>query len=203
MLKLFAGNVAAAKALALLDDDQYVVVDITAYVGEPEKRSDMWFKTRFEEGTHMWVKFSQDIATTEAYENFCEGLPQLKELLQPAAQRVKFITKVSKGLIKNIKSGTVCYVDIRYFDAMWAYALGLPDFESTMYVVKAIYKRIEGESRKIEISFKRPQLRLGIRYLTSSLTAAAITNHVDRSVGNNKWERVTNTVSGKTFSRSD
>jgi hypothetical protein len=148
-LKLFAGTEEVAKQMALLDDDQYEVDRILAYVGEPDLRSKMMFKVRYADGDELWIRWSQ----TEAFEKFCQSAPHLHELLKPTAELAEWKRDISSGLVQSINNGDKNFVDLRLFGSNWAYALQLPRFDSHVYMVEATLTRIPRSRTKVYNDF--------------------------------------------------
>ena len=69
-LQLFIGSRESAIKLARLDDDQFIIDRILGYTGDPEKRSSMQFLVCYEDGEELFVKYSLDISSTKAFEDF-------------------------------------------------------------------------------------------------------------------------------------
>ena len=61
-VKPFYGSLEEATVLAQVDYQQFVVLNITAYRGDPEKRSEMEFLLEYEDGTIPW-KYSHGTKT--------------------------------------------------------------------------------------------------------------------------------------------
>ena len=66
-LKMFHGDFAAAFYLAMMDDDQHVVVSITAHRGDPLVRSTMEFEVLFVEGDTVWQLWGSNVYDLAAF----------------------------------------------------------------------------------------------------------------------------------------
>jgi hypothetical protein len=53
-LVLFSGTREEALAMAMTDDDSYLVDSILGYKGDPDRRIDMQFLFRFTDGETVW-----------------------------------------------------------------------------------------------------------------------------------------------------
>jgi hypothetical protein len=158
-VKLFIGNREQALAAAQLDFDQYVIQSIIAYKGSIDKRSGMSFKIIFGDGDIRWVPFSADIFATIQYEDYCNSLPFLKPLTKILKDVPAYIQEIKRQRITKASPDTTCFVDIRHWGADWAYALELPDFDHTRYVVEGVYKRFTNKEKK-SITVRFPVFKL-------------------------------------------
>ena len=66
-LKPFVGDFDEAYHAAKTDDDQFLIITILDYVGEPEKRSDMRFFVKFEGSEDLWLDYNQDLANSKPF----------------------------------------------------------------------------------------------------------------------------------------
>jgi hypothetical protein len=111
---MFHGTAEDGFKMALLDRDQHIVLLIDAHRGVPSRRTGMEFGTRFADGDYLWLPYSTDIATTEAFEKYCRSLTELQFLLltvKEAQIRVKLLnTNVVPAIVAQ-----EFYLDLRYF----------------------------------------------------------------------------------------
>ena len=63
-LKIFVGTEEVAFKLAMEDADQYLIVRITAWKGNPAVRTEMEFEVVFSNDDVIWKHWDQDLATT-------------------------------------------------------------------------------------------------------------------------------------------
>jgi hypothetical protein len=113
-LGMFHGTPEDGFKMALLDRDQHVVLLIDAHRGVPSRRTGMEFGTRFADGDYLWLPYSPDIATTEAFEKYCKRLTELQFLLitvREAQIRVKLLNTTSFSATPSSEF----YLDLRYF----------------------------------------------------------------------------------------
>ncbi len=66
----FIGSAEDAFNMAQLDNDQFLVKSITAYNGNPDKRSTMDFLVTYADGQQLWVPFSLDLFQTIPFEEY-------------------------------------------------------------------------------------------------------------------------------------
>jgi hypothetical protein len=147
-VKIFFGDREKAFAAAQLDHDQYVMTRFMAFKGSPDKRTTMEFKIEFVDGTITWLPWSEDIYSTILYEEYCNSITFLKPLTMRLEKAVIYIRELKSKAISTVVPSDVCFVDIRFWGSDWAYALELPDFDSTQYLVQAVYKRFVSTSKK-------------------------------------------------------
>jgi hypothetical protein len=135
-LKIFHGTLEEAKAVAMLDCNQYLIDKILAYAGDPLLRSSVDFHVRFADGTLLWLPYSNDISTTTAFEDFCRSNPACYMLLFDASTAKKLAAELNRSPIVEVQPGTSAFVDIRSYGAGWYATLPLPDLHSCTYVVE-------------------------------------------------------------------
>ena len=76
-LKLHIGSKESAREVAMRDKDQYLVKAITAWKGDPNKRSRMKFWVQYDDGDEMWVSYKADLVDNEHYREFIARDPRL------------------------------------------------------------------------------------------------------------------------------
>ena len=76
-LRLFSGTIEEAKDVALRDDDQYMVVAITAWKGSPDVRSNMQFWVEYDDGDAMWVTYKPDLASNDKFKAYVDRTSEL------------------------------------------------------------------------------------------------------------------------------
>jgi hypothetical protein len=148
-LKIFIGTKDEAYKVALLDNDQYVVVKYLAYRGDPDTRSTVEFEIYYQDNTTSWLTWSQDLYSTIQYEDFCSSRPELRPLLYKQTEAQADKTKINKKPITTVKPGDTVYVDLRYYGFAWYESLLLPDSAHVLYVVEMLYIDLSSSKRKI------------------------------------------------------
>ena len=134
-LGLFGSEEAAMK-VAQLDYDQYEIIEIVCFRGNPLIRTTMEFFVRFADGDERWRTCDQDLADTVQFEEFCRARAPLFPLLYKEAEAKKRMTEIRKRPINEVRPGDEVYVDLRFFGgATWYNSIGLPDAYSTNYVL--------------------------------------------------------------------
>ena len=154
-LKPFFGTPEQAYRVAQIDFNQYTVVAVIAYRGDPEVRSRMEFQVQFEDGSLLWLPWSQDIASTSQFQSFCEQKPQLFPLLFSAAMAKSERARLKRIPIEGVSPGQTIYVDLRAWGSDFYDELNLPNCYTTMYVVECSYVRWAGR-RQLRIDLYCP-----------------------------------------------
>ena len=113
-LGMFHGTPEDAYKMALLDRDQHVVLHIDAHRGVPSRRTGMEFGTRFADGEYLWLPYSTDIATTEAFEKYCRRLTELQFLLVTVKEAQIRVKLLNTNMVPAVPM-TEFYLDLRYF----------------------------------------------------------------------------------------
>jgi hypothetical protein len=158
-LQVFIGDKAAAKAMAEYDHDQYQIDKIMGHRGHPETRTCMEFLVLFLDGTSSWFPYNHDLSTTKQFEEYCEALPQLHQVLMDSAIAKKQKSIAKKSDITLISPKSVVYVDIREWGpGTWYSSLSsLPDKDTVTYVLRCEYQDYCGPKkfprRKIKAFF--------------------------------------------------
>jgi hypothetical protein len=150
-LKPFIGTEAEAKAMALLDKNQYLIKEIQAYRGDPITRSTCTFLLWFEDNDLVWLPWSPDVSNTQQFEAFCTSRPELYTLLYSQAEAQKMIAAINRSPISEVKPGDTVYVDLRFYGAGWYNSLALPDADTIRYLVPFRYTRWFHKSSQTKI----------------------------------------------------
>jgi hypothetical protein len=124
-LKIFVGTEAEAKAMALLDKNQYLIKEVQAYRGDPVTRTTCTFLVWFEDNDLVWLPFSTDISNTMQFEVFCNTRPELYILLYSQLEANKMMAALNRSPISEVKPGDTVYVDLRFYGAGWYNSLHL------------------------------------------------------------------------------
>ncbi len=146
-LKIFHGTLEEAKRVALIDQDQYTVVKILAYRGNPEIRTTMEFEVEFADGEIVWKVWDQDLAQTAPFEDYCRSRSELYPLIYSAVEYNKMKAAINRSPITEVQPGDVVFVDLRSYGATWYSQLPLADKEHTNYVVEYRYTKWANRSK--------------------------------------------------------
>jgi hypothetical protein len=152
-LKLFTGSREEALRVAMIDNDQFTVVSLAAYRGDPLTRTTMEFEVHFADGTVVWLPWTKDLSDTVQFEEFCRSRPELAPLLYSAKDAADRVKQINRTAITEIQPGDTVYVDLRSYGATWYSSLPLPDKDHTRYVVQYRYGEFSNRGRtKIKAS---------------------------------------------------
>jgi hypothetical protein len=146
-LKLFAGSMEEAKAVALWDADQFTIKSILAWKGDPQTRTTMEFKVEFEDGDILWLPYSKDIDDSIPYERYVESVPMLYFLKFRVKDVAQEMTLFKNKVIDNINIGDKFYMDIRYYTVQWYDELPMEDKYDKIYVVECVYEKFVSKKR--------------------------------------------------------
>jgi hypothetical protein len=154
-LSRFIGSEVDAFKWARRDDEQYELIEITAYRGDPMTRTTCEFFCHFLDGTKIWKPYDADLASAEAFHDFCVSLPQLKILAMPFTIAQNHVRRSNSHIDPSMEGKTI-YADLRCWSDTWYQTLDLPNKDFTTYVVKGTYGKIKQVSKslaKIDVSF--------------------------------------------------
>jgi len=153
-VQLFVGSREQAEAAARLDANEYVVVGIKAYRGDPLVRTTMQFLVCFSDGDEMWLFFANkksNISRTVVFEEYCRSKPELYILILSDKEAKKHIQETNKRRISTLEPGDIFYLDIRTYGHQWYDNLQLPESDFRTYVVKCYVQTWEIVSYKLYI----------------------------------------------------
>ncbi len=139
-LTLFDGEEKEAYALALRDNDQYVITRVIEFRGNPTQRETCEFLVQFEaEETPIWLTYNADLAASKPFLDFCELRAYLRTLSISAKQAKALLVQLRRTPIIKVNTGDTVYVDLRFYNATWYKELELPDQWSNRYFTKMTY----------------------------------------------------------------
>jgi hypothetical protein len=152
-LKPFFGTLEAAKAVSLLDENQYLISTFLDYRGDPLTRTTMEFLVRFADSSEIWLPYSRDLSDSLPFETYCRSNFELYPLLFTAAAAKTWIKEINQKPITEIKPGDTAYVNLRSYGSAWYDALQLPSQPGRRYVIAYKYGSFSNSSkRKIHCS---------------------------------------------------
>jgi hypothetical protein len=157
-LKVFFGSREDAKKLASVDADQFLVSRISAYRGDPLQRSSMYFFVEYADSDKLWIPWSLDLQSSEAYHDYCAALPELSPLLLSSSQAAIWLRKLRSERISRVKPGQQLLVDLRSFGSDWYSTLTVPNKDTVLYLVPITFTKLAPNKKSIVLSC--PLLRL-------------------------------------------
>ncbi len=95
----------------------------------------------FVDGDKVWLPWSMDLSSTQAFELFCQHRSELYLLLYSAKEAIRIYAAINKQPISEVTPGDVVYVDLRWYGYDWYSGLGLPNFDTHLYLVKFEYNQ--------------------------------------------------------------
>jgi hypothetical protein len=132
-LKPFVGGMEDALEVAKLDKNQFNIVSINHFSGNPHKRTSLSFNITFEDGT-VDRQYDVDLADSMQYQAYVEQKKYLFPLrYRTAVEARAAITALNKTVIASPQPGEVVFLDLRFFNGYgrgaseWYDALGLED----------------------------------------------------------------------------
>jgi len=132
-LKPWFGSREEAIEYAKLDYNQFDVVSINYFTGNPHLRSSMMFNVTFRDKDvteNKMMQYGPNIDKTQQFEEYLNRTPYLFPLKFLAKAAKKEINNVKQRRITNITPGDTVYLNLRYFDGetnAWFDSLELPD----------------------------------------------------------------------------
>jgi hypothetical protein len=114
----------------------------------------------YEDLSEIWVPHTLDITSTQPWEIFIKGNRRLELLLcNTAADATKVLRQQAlKDVPTDVYSvGKECFVDLRSWGYEWYAQLGLPNFDTSTYVVRALYGKPDNKGKRthayVKVSF--------------------------------------------------
>jgi hypothetical protein len=135
-VKPFFGSPADAFEIGKRDNDQFVILSINYFRGNPRVRTSLFFNITFENETCN-RGYNADLANTSQFQSFIQRDPTLFPLHFTATQAKVKISQLAKTPITHFKVGDVCHLSLRYFDGAdheWFDSLNLPN-KASLYVL--------------------------------------------------------------------
>ena len=136
-VKPFFGSKADAIRVALTDKDQYRIISIDWFTGNPHVRTSMQFGITWEDGFQS-IRYNADLAAAEQFQEYVHSHPCLFPLRFTSKTASKEIQVVNKKPITCLTLNQDIYLHLRYFDgvtSVWYDSLLLPE-KNKDYVCK-------------------------------------------------------------------
>jgi hypothetical protein len=173
-LKLFHGSPEQAVDAARRDNDQYAIAVVT-YRGEPLQRTSTSFLVHFVDCDKVWLPWSMDISSTQAFECFCQTRSELYLLLYSAKEAKRIYAAINKQPISEVKPGDVAYADLRWYGYDWYSLRSSIRSGSTLLLVPRLWLSVvfstrNGRSTTISFGHTAPASTfwMALRLLTRS-----------------------------------
>jgi len=145
-LKPYMGSLDEAYKAAQTDDDQYVILSVMDYRGEPSARSFMEFSVRFEGDEDLWVQYSSDLASAAPFHEYISLHPELEPLTMSATKWRQRSAEYNKQGIIGVAPGDICFVNLKSWGNKYFQLLLLPS--GPIYVVECHYVKWTTSQRK-------------------------------------------------------
>lgn len=140
-VKPFYGTDQAAHEAALRDYDEYDVIGINAYSGDPMKRSTLQFRVTYASGYTGWLPYT-DLSQNAFLDTYCQTRPELMPVLYPTLKAAKDKLSELRGKpITTVQPGDKVYVSLRYYGAERYDDLPMEDKYDLEYVVEHNYEK--------------------------------------------------------------
>jgi len=139
-LKPFVGSREDAMKMAKLDYNQFDIIAIKYFTGNPHKRTSMMLNVTFSHDgftENKMIPYQEDIDKTQQFDEFINRTPYLFPLRFLSTTAKKEISRIRKERITRLVPGDVVYLNLRYFDgdsSAWFDSLDLPEKDKTYYV---------------------------------------------------------------------
>jgi hypothetical protein len=148
-LKPFMGSTMDAYNAAKADDDQYVILEILDYRGEPEKRSDMEFLIVFEGNEKIWLRYNADLVSSAPFQHYCRLHAELEPITMTLREwKVRSVSYNNQGIV-GVTPGQMCYVNLKSWG--WGYFQSLQLPIGKIYVVECNYTKWTRGKKKIDL----------------------------------------------------
>jgi hypothetical protein len=146
-LRIFVGDANAAHSAAMLDDEQFPIDHILTYKGDPAVRTSLEFLVLFQDGSKIWLPWSEDLSSTAQYESYCLSVSHLRQLRYTTAQIGTINAEINRSPITEVAVGDTVYVDLRSYGHIWFDALDLPQAATHAYVLEYVYVKASRSKR--------------------------------------------------------
>ena len=133
----FFGTEEHAFEVAKLDKDQWLVLAIHGFIGNPNIRKSLNFYVEFETRDVLPLRYSNDLATNATFQSYINSRPILIPLRYTAAEFNKQKAQRNKIPIPPPLIATTGYIHLRYWDGErveWFDTLEIPDKTKEYYL---------------------------------------------------------------------
>ena len=149
-LKPFIGSLKDAFDAAKSDDDQYVIVEIIDYRGDPDNRSNMEFLIHFEDDEIVWLRYNADLSSSTPFQVYISSHRELEPLTLTAAEWKITRSRYNRQGVVGVQPGDTCFVLLKSWGVGYFQSLLLPN--GPLYVVECVYvKWTTAKKKKIDV----------------------------------------------------
>ena len=180
-LKPFFGEMEQALEVAKLDKNQFNIVSINHFSGNPHRRTSLSFNITFEDGT-IDRRYDVDLAGSMQYQAYVVQRKYLFPLrYRTAAEACAAIAALNKTIIVSPQPGDLVFLDLRFFDgygkkvAEWFDGLGLEEKVRT-HVTQARCTKWAAGQKKLQALL--PVFSLDVTLSMFDITACVYTPDV-------------------------
>ena len=114
----------------------------------------MEFLITYEDGTISWKSWDRDLFKSMPYEDYCRSVPQLFPMIFNVEMARQQIKDINSTPIQAVRPGLIGYMDLRWYSFDWYATLGLPNEDTTLYVLQYQYEQWVGNAeKKIRLKF--------------------------------------------------
>ena len=150
----FFGTEEAAYEMAKLEKNQYSIISINYYTGNPFLRSGMVFNITFDDGT-VNLAFNQDLYDSQQMETYINATPALYPLRFTAREARTKVSNLKKLSITQVHQGSTVFLHLRFFNFMaytWYDEVGFEDLSKDYFVPIKISTFISKRQLKVNAS---------------------------------------------------
>jgi len=147
----FWGTDKEAFEMAKLDKNQYLILSINYFKGNPFLRTGMTFNVTFEDGS-IDLGFNADLYDSQQMEQFIYSTPSLFPLRFTAKQAKIEVAKLKKLSITQVREGDTVYLNLRFFNFLgytWYDEVGFDDPNTTYFVPIKIGMFVSNKKLKV------------------------------------------------------
>jgi hypothetical protein len=114
----------------------------------------MEFLLEYEDGGIGWKSWDKDLFDSLPYEEYCRSIPQLYSMIFTVKVAATQMSTINRQAIDGVRPGLIGYMDLRWYSFDWYAQLGLPNEDTTIYVLQFRYGDwVHDDHRKIRVIF--------------------------------------------------
>ena len=150
-LKPFFGTREEAEQIAKHDKHQFFIEKINYFTGNPYMRTSVMLNVRLE-GSDVDIPFSDDIGSTEQFQEYARRQKHLQQLLMTAKAAKTEIARKNRCVVTTVDLHQRVWLNIRYWDGRanaWYDTLGLPDKSAIYFLELEITQRLQGGRKMV------------------------------------------------------
>ncbi len=120
-----------------LDRNQFSVVSINYFTGNPHVRTSLLFNVTFEDNDAVMLPYSPDLAAVDKFKDYINERGWLIPLRRTAELSKKYIAQQNRVPITSVSPSQQCLLHLRYYDRTslsWYDELKLPNLHLEYFV---------------------------------------------------------------------